>query len=506
MNQPKSNSKRLIWGLAYLLILILIVFTVSKIFTFFHQGAERKQILHTEIIQESNYRPLCSWMVGENDGRLMSEQTRAELQADYLKAWQVKNTAFFTNELAGIDDLFTQSARQNLYHLIEDHKRRGIHIETTSLSHRLELDLFSEDGQLVSMRDRGVVEHIQMYQDDRLIQSTTDTSDYRIILLLEDGFWRIRHMIRMESSLRTKERKTLNLPYAIKGINYYPQKNPWNTFGRNFDENQIKTDLRIIKELGLNSIRIFCQYRDFGQANLYPFKVERLQKLLDLAQEAELGVVITIFDFYGDYSVRDWNLNQLHLTGIVNACMNHPALLAWDVKNEPDLDFDSRGKERVMNWLSMMIQLIKSTDRNHPITIGWSTTQAAENLTEEVDFVSFHYYQKLDQFSAAVEALKAECPNKQLVLQEYGLSSYGGIWNLFSSSAEAQADYYREVQKKIKDHNLQYMLWTLYDFEMIPVEVVGKAPWKKAKQQGFGLMDLEGKQKPAYQEIEQAAN
>lgn len=499
MNKSSSNSKRLIWGIGYLCLLILVVFIVSKIFSYFHQGADRNKILHTEIIQKSNYRPSCSWIKSENDGRQVDEQTRKSVKEDYLKAWQVKNTALFTNELAGIDDLYTQSARENLYNLIEDHKRRNLHLESTSIRHQLEIDLFSEDGQLISMLDRGVIEHIQVRQGDSFIQSRTDTSDYRVVLLLEDGFWRIRHLIREKSSLKAEEKTQLSLPYTLKGINYYPQKNPWNTFGRSFDEKQIRTDFEIIKELGFNSIRVFCQYGDFGEADLYPFKIKRLLKLLDLAEETQLGVVLTLFDFYGDYSVQDWTLNQRHLKGIVKACRNKAALVAWDVKNEPDLDFKNRGKERVINWLKMTIDQVKSMDKKHPITIGWSSTAAAENLVNEVDFVSFHYYQELDQFSSSIEQLKSVTKNKELVLQEYGLSSYGGIWNIFSSSQKAQMKYYKDIQSKIKDHNLQYMSWTLYDFERIPEEVVGKAPWKKAKQRGFGLIDLEGKHKPAYQ-------
>ncbi len=504
MKNSSSNSKRIIWGLGYLLLLLLVIYLVSKIFSYFHQGAERNKILHTEIIQKSTYRPVFSWIETDNDGRKIDDQTRLSLKKDYLKAWQVKNTALFTNELAGIDDLYTQSARENIYQLIQDHKARDLRVETTSLKHRLEIDLFSEDGQLISMKDRGVIEHIQVYKGEELLQSRTDTSDYRVILLLEDDFWRIRHLIREKSSLNKSRKVEQSLPYAINGINYYPQKNSWNTFGRDFDEEQISDDFKIIKELGLNSIRVFCQYGDFGEADLYTFKIKRLLKLLDLAEENGLGVVLTLFDFYGDYSVRDWTLNQRHVIGLVRACRDKPALLAWDIKNEPDLDFKTRGKDRVINWLKHMIDQVKIIDKKHPVTIGWSTTGAAENLVEEVDFVSFHYYQDLDQFSSAIDKLKIAVGDKELVLQEYGLSSYGGIWNLFTSSQNAQSSYYEDIQKKIEDHNLQYMLWTLYDFEIIPEEVVGKAPWKKAKQQGFGLIDLEGQPKPAYQALVKA--
>jgi endo-1,4-beta-mannosidase len=290
---------------------------------------------------------------------------------------------------------------------------------------------------------------------------------------------------------------------AIKtiGINYYPQATPWNMFGAAFELETINKDFKIIKETGLNSVRLFVQYEDFGKAEINPEKIERLRQTLDAANENNLKVVLTLFDFYGDYSVLNWTLNQRHAETIVSTFKDHNAILAWDIKNEPNLDFESRGEDLVTAWLENMIDLVKSVDSVHPVTIGWSNTQSAKILKDKVDIVSFHFYEKLETLEESIKTLKTEVGDKPLVLQEFGLSSYRGFWNPFGNSEKDQADYYKKVQDIIATNNLQFMSWTLYDFEQVPKEVVGRLPWRTNAQKHFGFIDKNGTKKPSFKYI-----
>jgi hypothetical protein len=45
------------------------------------------------------------------------------------------------------------------------------------------------------------------------------------------------------------------------------------------------------------------------------------------------------------------------------------------------------------------------------------------------------------------------------------------------------------------------MSWTLYDFEEIPKEVVGRLPWRQNAQKNFGFLDENGNKKPAFKYI-----
>ena len=497
-----KNILRTILILSYIILIGLIISGVSAIFSYLNTGADRSKMLHTEIKKVEQYIPKLKWEPLENEGRPMDHENLKALQNDYLDAWYVKQVAYKTNKTAGIKDYYTDSARKNLYAFIELNKAENITLEATTLKHNPTLEFFSEDGQLAVVTDKNVVEYKRIFKAEKLVLETKEKATYKMVFLLEDGFWRIRHMVKETSEIYHPEIKPVSVDSVdIKGINYYPQAHPWAMFGEQFSTDIISKDFKIIKDAGLNSVRLFVPYDDFGKAAVQPKKLEKLIKTFDIAEKQKLKIVLTLFDFYGDYSVMNWTLNQRHAETIVNALKNHNALLAWDIKNEPNLDFESRGQDLVIAWLENMIDLVKSVDHKHPVTIGWSNTQNASILKDKVDLVSFHYYEDLDELDEAINTLKTNIPDKPLVLQEFGLSSYRGLWNPFGHSEDDQAEYHQKMQEHIAAHKLHYMSWTLYDFIEIPTEVVGRLPWRKQAQEHFGFLNQNGETKPAFKFI-----
>ncbi|WP_298892864.1 glycoside hydrolase family 2 TIM barrel-domain containing protein [uncultured Psychroserpens sp.] len=497
-----KNILRVIVIASYIIIITLIIYGISALLAYLNTGADRSTILHTEIQKIDQYLPKVTWAPLSNEGRPIDSENLNKIENNYLDAWYVKHIAYKTNTTAGIKDYYTDSARLNLFNFIELNAAQNISIESTTLEHHPSLEFFSEDGQLAVITDKDVIEYKRIFQNELLVLETTEISTYKIILLLEDGFWRIRHLVKESTEnydpiATAISTKNLN----IQGINYYPQATPWDMFGEAFSADIITKDFKTIKDAGLNSVRIFIPYEDFGKADVDAEKLEKLKHTLDAAQANHLGVVVTLFDFYGDYSIIDWTLNMRHAETIVTALKDHKAIVAWDIKNEPNLDFKSRGKDMVVAWLKNMVQLVKSKDQNHPVTIGWSNTESASILKDKVDFVSFHYYEDLELLQDAIKTMKAEIPNKTIVLGEFGMSSYNGFWKPFGNSDEDQANYHKKAQEIIATNNLQYMSWTLYDFENIPKNVVGKLPWRKDAQKQFGFIDKNGAKKLAFKYI-----
>ncbi|PIB33625.1 glycosyl hydrolase family 5 [Gaetbulibacter sp. 5U11] len=497
-----KNILRTILIISYIMIVALIISGISGLFSYLNTGADRSTMLHTEIQKIEQYAPKLIWEPLQNEGRPMDNENLNALQNDYLDAWYVKQVAYKTNKTAGIKDYYTDSARENLYSFIELNKAENTTIEATTLNHNPTLEFFSEDGQLAVVTDRDVVEYKRVFKAEKLVLETTETSTYKMVFLLEDGFWRIRHLVKESTKPYLPEIAKIETDsLVIKGINYYPKATPWNMFGDAFAKDTIANDFKIIKNAGLNSVRIFVQYDDFGKANVNPKKLEKLKQTLDAAEENGLKVVITLFDFYGDYSIMNWTLNQRHAETIVSTFKDHNALIAWDIKNEPNLDFDSRGKDMVIAWLDNMIDLVKSIDKVHPVTIGWSNTQSAPILKDKVDIVSFHYYEDLSELDEAIKTMKKEIPNKPLVLQEFGISSYNGFWKPLGSNVEDQANYHKKIQEIIATNKLQFMSWTLYDFVDVPKAVVGSRPWRRNTQKHFGFIDKNGVKKTSFKYI-----
>ena len=497
-----KNIIRSILIASYILIIVIIISGISSLFAYLNTGADRSSMLHTKLEKIEQYIPEVTWAPLNNEGRPMDELILNKIENDYLDAWYVKHVAYKTNTTLGIKDYYTDNARNNIFAFIALNSKEKVTVESTTLNHHPTLEFFSEDGQLAVITDKDVIEYKRVFKDGKLILETKEKSTYKIIFLLEDGFWRIRHFVK-EKSENFKSEPNLRVAknLNIKGINYYPQATPWDMFGDAFLKDTISNDFKIIKDSGLNSIRVFVQYDDFGKADIDKEKLEKLRLTLDAAEENGLKVVITLFDFYGDYSVLNWTLNMHHAKTIISGLKDHKAIIAWDIKNEPNLDFDSRGKVNVISWLDNMIDLVKSIDPNHAVTIGWSNVQSASILKDKVDFISFHYYESLDNLDTSIKKLKKQTSNKPIVMGEFGISSYKGFWKPLGGSDIKQAKYHEKVQKIIVENDLQFISWTLYDFVNIPKEVVGSLPWRKNIQKKYGFIDGNGTKKVAFKYI-----
>lgn len=485
----------------------LIIFGIGAAWAFMNTGADKTSMLHLEVPMEDVYKPDLNWTNLENPGRMMDPQALGEITNDYMNAWHVRNIAYKKNDRYGIEDFYTEDARTQLYSNIDLNTAKNQHYKRTTINHNPALDFYTADGTMVVFKDYNVIEYQEVYEGENLLFKEKDTTSYQVMMLLEDGFWRIRHLKEIPNLVDTttvKPREIENKLAKIKslrGLNYYPKDSPWDTFGKRFNDTIINEDFKIIEKMGLNAIRIFVQYEDFGKNNVNPKKLKLLKETLDLAHKNNLSVLITLFDFYGDYDIANWTLTHRHAETIVNALKDHPALLGWDIKNEPDLDFESRGKLRVLSWLEQMLINIKQWDTKHPVTVGWSSPEAGVELLDQVDFVSYHYYRDIDKFLEAHQVLAKQVQEKPMLLQEYGISSYKGLWNPFGKNEEEQAEFHKYTQDVFSKNNIPFMFWTLYDFTEIPKEVVGRLPWRKRAQEHFGLIDQNGETKPAFKYV-----
>lgn len=475
-----------------------VLFGISQLLAYLNTGADRASMLHLDPKRENYYVPDVIWESIENPGRPLEIANQEKIEQDYLDAWYVKNRALFTSNDAGIYDHYTKSARAKVRELIAFNKEEKISIESTTLRHNISLEFYSADGTVAVLTDRNVIGTEQIYQNEKFVLQRDFNHDYRIILLLEDGFWRVRHFELLVTRAMNENPTSIAVnAQNLAGLNYYPQDSPWDTFGENYNESQIAEDFKIIKDLNLNTIRIFLSYEDFKIGKESNLKLKRLRSLLDTAEKADLQVMVTLFDFYGDYGIQDWTLTNAYLKNVVEKIKDHPAVFAWDIKNEPDLDYESRGKLNVEAWLSQTIGRIKEMDSIHPVTIGWSTATAAEALEDQVDIISYHYYQDLEELSETHKKLKSTT-KKPIILQEVGWSSYNGFWNPFGMDEEDQAEKYADFFETQKRDSINYLSWTLYDFKEVPSTVAGTRPWRRNKQKHFGLIDTEGEKKLSY--------
>lgn len=196
------------------------------------------------------------------------------------------------------------------------------------------------------------------------------------------------------------------------GVNYWPRKKAmywWN----NFDAGEVREEFAVIKEIGMNVVRLFLLWDDFQpEPNMVAKdKLENLLKVADAAADNGIGIDMTFFtghmsgpnwsprwllggdlppaahqgwlrdvvsqEKYTDQGYRNMfhdemalDASRLLLETVVGELKDHPGIWMWNLGNEPDLFAWPNSSDDGAAWVKEMVSLIKDIDPNHPVTIG----------------------------------------------------------------------------------------------------------------------------------------
>ena len=518
----RTRLKLIIWALLLVLAVAAVLEATSaaaNLLASFQRGADPGSALNIVPNVPPDLHVELTWLADDADtGRVLDSFTRDQIGAAYLRSWLQWNLSYLKGEPYGLTTYFSGPALEAASTAVRDAAAQGLRIEQADTAHALQLHLYSADGSVVALTDRSAVV-TQIIRDAAGIVFVGETrADYEVVLVLEDGRWRVRHWVRGAASPDTAQRRglaacegcvtisqmggeaTLTLDgraFHVAGINYYPQATPWDAFWAHYNPAIIDRDLTRIKGLGLNTVRIFVPYRQFGGPRVDRVMLGRLADLLDRAHAQQLKVIVTLFDFRADYDLLHWPDADRHLETLLTRFADHPAILAWDLKNEPDLDDARAGQAVVDAWLAHLIEQARRYDSHHLLTIGWSGPAAAQRLAASVDIVQFHYYAPVHEFQAQYSALRAASGEKPLLLGEFGLPTWNSVYPHGHTEAE-QAEYYASLLRELRAVNAAgYLAWTLYDVASAPAAVAGRWPWQTGPQKHMGVIRADNSAKPA---------
>ncbi|MCB0011621.1 MAG: cellulase family glycosylhydrolase [Anaerolineales bacterium] len=527
----KNRLKLILWAIIGLLLLagsLLTVRAASQFLAFFQTGADPASALNIVPNKPPDLQVALTWLPDDADtGREMEPYTRTLIESAYLRAWLQWNISYLRGEPYGLETYFVGPALAAVEESIANTHEQGWSLSQTDMAHELRLHFYHADGSVVSFTAENV-QVVRFIRDHtgRLISYDETVATYDVVMMLEDGNWRVRHWLRVDGQ-RVETRPTLRgeplpaatsvpqasfvsvagnelrldgQPYYIRGINYYPSGAPWHDFWTSYSPAQTAEDLALIRSLGLNSVRIFVPYSQFGEHALIPDLVANLDDFLQQAEAADLKVIVTLFDFRTDYQLLLWPNADRHLDALFEHYRDNPTILAWDIKNEPDLDYGGGQQELVQNWLLHIVSRARRLDPNHLVTIGWSSAAGAAPFVDIVDFVSFHYYGWADDFPATYDGLRQAAGDKPIVMSEFGLPTWNSFFFPGGHSQFEQAAYYAEILTAVRATDMAgYQAWTLYDFEAVPGDVAGMLPWQTGPQAQMGVVRVTGELKPAAQ-------
>ena len=471
---------------------------VTRAATTVSTSEETEEIFNEAAVLPADMTAAVTW---EPDGPGLSRQmeplTRQDITDSWLRAWAQLSLVSEGGDPSGLDVYFMSSALDGLQASLQEMKGRPIH----QIGHDLRLDFYSEDGQIVGLEatNTRLLRAVPMGEAELAWYDTIET--YEAVLLLVDGNWRVQHWVRrsVEGRWWTDPAPAAKNPSPpLRGINYYPRETPWASFWEEFDREVVNEDLGRIVALGLNSVRVFIPFEEVGGRHVGPDELQPVVDFLDLAQSHGLEVIVTLFDGRTDHRPARWDEDEAYLDVVVEELASHPALVLWDMKNEPDRDVGilELTDDMLQAWLGHITRYLRQLDPATPATVGWSSGEAAASHPIVGDIVSFHHYAPADELPQVVAEIRSAQPGTPLMLTEFGLPTWNTVLPNGHTEQE-QAAYFADVLTIAAILDLDGVLaWTLWDLAFAPPDA-GKFPWHTGPQTRLGVIRPDGTEKPA---------
>lgn len=368
------------------------------------------------------------------------------------------------------------------------------------VNRRLTVDHVNADYRVANIKETGLRVDLQTLQgnSDIAIKSIFDETRNLRFYQTQSGWVQnaadsVEVVLPVFNNRGEKFRETFG--QRLTGLNYYPASASWADFWKDFPLEEIQTDLEKARALNVNALRIFLNHDYFDSALTRDEALAKLNVFLDLCEDKDIKVLVTLFDLRPNYTLSNWAADIDHIDYIFSDIANHKAMLAVDLKNQADLDFESWGVGIVEAWLTVMARHIQTQFSEIPVTTGWSKAQNAKRLNEVFDVVTYHEYQNPENFAARLSTVKSAVGGKPVMITELGST----IWHppfIENLGEKAQANRL-EAQLNQAEESAGVFVWTLNDFDHVGSEVVGRLPWRKVQQKHYGLTRPDGSLRPA---------
>jgi beta-galactosidase len=315
--------------------------------------------------------------------------------------------------------------------------------------------------------------------------------------------------------------------FILVGINYMPSKAFYRLW-EDWNPNQIEKDFKKIKELNLEAIRVplFWASVEPEEGVISPKFLKRFDEFLEIAKKHEIyvmpflfvGVCVDIWDVpwrHGRNIYKDSGMLKLerkHAETLAARYVDHPAILAWDISDEPYYYGGNTDADTAANWVSLIYDAIKSRDKKHPVTLGFdnchiirNTGFQIERLIPTQDFFSLCAYPiyslKTPETHTSMRStyftsffIKFSQLGKPVLLSEGPGTTT--VW----TSSQGAANYYRVVTySSFINGSIGIMPWILYDYH--PKHHKGFPLDDKPFETSFGVLQSDGKEKLPAKEL-----
>jgi len=297
----------------------------------------------------------------------------------------------------------------------------------------------------------------------------------------------------------------------LLGVNYWSRKNALRMW-IDWDENSVREDFSIMRDIGIRAVRMFIKDEDFADENgeINQRMLDRLRRFLDIAYEHKIMIFLTFL--VGHMSGKNWRIPWVRfedlykphsiektmrfVKDIVERFKDHPAVAGWILSNELSLVKRAENRDEALKLLKAFSETIRSIDNNHLISSGDvpdSYMQETPNIRDIVDYVGPHLYifgtddvRQGFSYGAFIELFR-NSGDLPVILEEFGFSTA-------LLSEELQARAVEEVLYTALAHDASgAFIWCFSDFSL---ENEPPYEWRPLELR-YGLVRYDGSLKPS---------
>lgn len=336
-----------------------------------------------------------------------------------------------------------------------------------------------------------------------------------------------------------------------------------------FDADEVRDEFAIIRSLGLTHVRVFLLWESF-QPTPHRVAVDALRDLRTVCDiAAEQGLLIQVTFFTGHMSGPNWAppwlidrsrrlapgdrqvvgltdpIGSAHpildmfsspavvaaedrlLRAVCTELLDHPAVWAWSLGNEPDLFCRPADAEAGRTWVRDRVAVIRSVDPGRPVLIGLHGASLEAdpgfrvgNIASETDISVMHGYSiysrlarsPLDpDFVPFTAALAAALAGRPVLYEEFGANTASPdgpsgwrdlvMWDgrtrraYFASEDDAAAYVRAVLPRLVRVGSLGAFVWCFADYHP---SLWTRPPCDyQVHERFFGLVRPDGSLKPA---------
>lgn len=190
----KKYLHRFLYAIIFLAFSIFVLYSISKLLAYFNTGAEGNIYYLSEEIFDAPTSTI-KWL--QDDSNIEGEinkYVRSDIAKAYARSWHIRDLSIYHQKDLGLAEHFSPELQEKI---IDNYSSIGVDsIHTQRISHNLKLHLISYDMQVASFSD------IKSHKKSTVLFGTKPytiltSHSYNIIMTLDDGVWRIRHLKQM---------------------------------------------------------------------------------------------------------------------------------------------------------------------------------------------------------------------------------------------------------------------------------------------------------------------